>query len=511
MKIYKRALVLLSGAMIVGTAAPVCASEASNTMKQTSAVVSVAKASSKDKATDAIVRPKIDHVSIKEIDGDNYFIIEVSDNTKSVKVDGKSAEKYKTGEFRYKITKDDVYTIIAYDKDGNASNKREVDGNVYKKLSVKLSKVTSGSKTYLRIKVTSGSDIKKVTVNDEKVTLKSDNTYDYRIEKSGKYTVEVTDKNGKTEEESLTIDMDDDAPTVKLSKRAISGKWYLIIEITPNDGNKIASVKVDNKSVSFDKKGGEIQYEAKKGVNTYKVVVKDSEGLETKKELKIDGSEAISAPVLKVVSSTIGTQTYLSITVSDDGKVKKLTVNGNAVSIGSNGGTVQYPVTVTGNYTVVAVDDDENETSQTIYATAMNAVPVPTYTSTHAIILKINSSIYSVDGVAQQMDSAVMAKNGRTYIPIRYLSNALGIPGSNIQWDKNTKTVIIKDGSHVVKVPLGQKTMTLDGQSIAIDSPVIQVNGRVMVPISQVSKAFTYKNVKINWDPNSKQAIITRN
>ena len=81
---------------------------------------------------------------------------------------------------------------------------------------------------------------------------------------------------------------------------------------------------------------------------------------------------------------------------------------------------------------------------------------------------------------------------------------------SQITWDSKTKTVVIYDGSNVIKVPLGKKTMTLNNKAIEMDTAAIQVNGRIMVPISQVAKAFLSRNVSLQWVKDTKEVIITR-
>ena len=106
------------------------------------------------------------------------------------------------------------------------------------------------------------------------------------------------------------------------------------------------------------------------------------------------------------------------------------------------------------------------------------------------------------------MDAAPISKNGRIYIPIRYVAYALNIDSSQVIWDANAKTAIIYDGANTIKVPLGSKTMSVNGVSEAMEAAAISQNKRVYIPISQVAKAFS--GVSMNWDNTKKQVTIVR-
>ena len=56
------------------------------------------------------------------------------------------------------------------------------------------------------------------------------------------------------------------------------------------------------------------------------------------------------------------------------------------------------------------------------------------------IELTIGSTTLTVNGKALLMDSAPVIKNGRTYLPVRYLAEALGY---DISWDAATQTITL--------------------------------------------------------------------
>lgn len=103
-----------------------------------------------------------------------------------------------------------------------------------------------------------------------------------------------------------------------------------------------------------------------------------------------------------------------------------------------------------------------------------------------------------VDGNIIMCSDAMPFKHpeyGRVYVGLRAISNCLG--ATDPEWDGNTQTVtIVKDG-RVVKMTVGKYHMIVDGVSVPVDAPAINVGGRIMVPIRCIAEAFA---VKVGWD-----------
>ena len=53
----------------------------------------------------------------------------------------------------------------------------------------------------------------------------------------------------------------------------------------------------------------------------------------------------------------------------------------------------------------------------------------------------IGSNIVTINGVASEMDSSPVIKDGVTFLPLRPLLNSLGITDDAIQWDSDLLTV----------------------------------------------------------------------
>ena len=118
-------------------------------------------------------------------------------------------------------------------------------------------------------------------------------------------------------------------------------------------------------------------------------------------------------------------------------------------------------------------------------------------------VFTLGSTTFTLNGEEQTMDVAPYAKNGRTYLPMRYVAKALGIKDSGILWKAGTATFI--SANKVVSVKLGSTTMTLNGAPVPMDVAPEIVSGRTMIPIKWIATAF---DVNVTWDAATQQVTV---
>lgn len=109
-----------------------------------------------------------------------------------------------------------------------------------------------------------------------------------------------------------------------------------------------------------------------------------------------------------------------------------------------------------------------------------------------------DSLIYS-NGKIKMIDEdnqyvAPFIENGRTYIPVRVISEELG---AEVTWNGEESTVVAKKDSTEIKIKLGESKISVNGKDVKIDAPAKIVNDRTFIPLRAVSEAFG-KN--IFWD-----------
>lgn len=84
-------------------------------------------------------------------------------------------------------------------------------------------------------------------------------------------------------------------------------------------------------------------------------------------------------------------------------------------------------------------------------------------------------------------------KNNRTYVPLRFVSEALG---AVVDWDGNKQTAIVQRDGSTIEMKAGTNIALVDGKTTTIDAPAMLVNGRTMVPLRFVSEVL---GAQVEW------------
>lgn len=100
-------------------------------------------------------------------------------------------------------------------------------------------------------------------------------------------------------------------------------------------------------------------------------------------------------------------------------------------------------------------------------------------------------------------DQQPFIQDGRTLVPVRFVSEALG---AKVDWDQPTQTAIInKDGSDI-RMKIGSMQPVVNGYARAIDVPAQLVNNRTMVPLRFVSEIL---GAHVEWISATQTVDIT--
>ncbi len=459
------------------------------------------------------VAPQFNGAWTEEKDGKTYLMISLYDpsGVSYVKVGSKYATLVSgdaiSGTYKCEMTSSGTYTISFQDKLGNyGSTSYKVTVKDKTSPTLEVWQTTKNSKYYLVIRASDDGKITKVTVNGTRISFNENgDTREYEVTKAGEYTVVVTDDAGNETTKKYKVSINANKPILKVTKEYKDKKWYLIINGEPTNSNRLSTLTVNNTNVTIASKGGEVTYEVSKS-GTYKVVLKDDLNMESTESIYVDVNEIIDKekPTLVLSQSKTASGVVIIITAKDNDQIAELTVNGKVVSIAAGGGTVNYPVTQTGNYLVVVKDRAGNKEEKSIYIAIDNKVK-------QVVKFKLNNRNWTKDGIIQSpMDTPPAVIGQRTYLPLRQTAYALGINENQITWDSKNKVAIIIDGSDVIKVKLNSNHMTIGSETIVMDGTAVSQNNRILLPVSQIAKAFKSKGVTVDWDNNKKEATITR-
>ncbi|MDO4773105.1 MAG: stalk domain-containing protein [Bacillota bacterium] len=110
-----------------------------------------------------------------------------------------------------------------------------------------------------------------------------------------------------------------------------------------------------------------------------------------------------------------------------------------------------------------------------------------------------------VNGKMVETDVEPYIAEGRTMVPARFISEALGL---KVEWDEATKTVSVGEGDAIVKLVIDSKKVTkADGTVVEIDVPAVIKDGRTMVPVRAISELF---GAKVDWNNETRTVIIEK-
>ncbi len=118
-----------------------------------------------------------------------------------------------------------------------------------------------------------------------------------------------------------------------------------------------------------------------------------------------------------------------------------------------------------------------------------------------SVVFQIGLHEYYVDNKTPgvKMDVAPFVENGRTFVPVRFLSNALGVKNENIFWFGNTGQIKLQEpGFNVVELTVGVPEVKSNGVPVSgVDvAPMIR-DSRTFLPARFVANALGYD---VDWD-----------
>lgn len=101
------------------------------------------------------------------------------------------------------------------------------------------------------------------------------------------------------------------------------------------------------------------------------------------------------------------------------------------------------------------------------------------------------------------LTAAPYAKGGRTYVPVRFISEFFG---ADVKWVPSENQVVIKNDDTEIVLRLGSRIALVNGSETAIDAMPEIVNNTTMVPVRFISEQLEYI---VKYIPSTKQVMIT--
>jgi hypothetical protein len=155
-----------------------------------------------------------------------------------------------------------------------------------------------------------------------------------------------------------------------------------------------------------------------------------------------------------------------------------------------------------------------NEGANTIKVTAFDAAgnkgtATVTVTYTKPVVkqtvvkVQIGSDIMTVNGKVVQLDAAPEIVNGRTFLPLRAISEALG---ATVDYIADTQGITVVLGTNTIGLQIGNTSAVVNGTVMTLDAPPYIKNSRTMVPLRVIAEGL---GATVEWDPALRVVTIT--
>lgn len=108
-----------------------------------------------------------------------------------------------------------------------------------------------------------------------------------------------------------------------------------------------------------------------------------------------------------------------------------------------------------------------------------------------------------LDGKLQSYAQSPIVIQGKTFVPLRAIFEALG---AEVQWDQADSSVKAVRGGQVVEIAIGSHIAYVNGQKTTLEeAPRLHNGTTTMVPLRFVSEAL---GAKVEWEPSSRSVVI---
>lgn len=110
-----------------------------------------------------------------------------------------------------------------------------------------------------------------------------------------------------------------------------------------------------------------------------------------------------------------------------------------------------------------------------------------------------------VNGQVVTPDVEPFIENGRTLVPIRFISEALGY---NVSWNQDKREVSVFNQSVDMVLKIGDKDAIVNGKLINLDVPAKIVDSRTFVPLRFIGESF---GMFVDWNDTDRKVIVKEN
>jgi len=278
-----------------------------------------------------------------------------------------------------------------------------------------IPQITNQSQYVIKGQVTE--DVLLVTVNQTKVTLKEDKTFQYTVtlkEGINSILIEIEDKDHRLTRKIVSIELKTKGPLVMIDQKTQKGPWVDIKEIELS--GKVdpgATVSVNGQEATIVSNTWNVKVPVVPGKNTLSIIAKDMLG--------------------NVTSENIEVYLYTTRKVELFVGSKEAFVDGKSIAID------EPPFIAEGRTYIPLKLIADTLGSELKWNAETRGITITKNGTTIDMI--VGSTKALVNNKIVDMDAPPILRNGRTFIPVRFVSE---IFGAQVTWNARIKLIFIE-------------------------------------------------------------------
>lgn len=117
---------------------------------------------------------------------------------------------------------------------------------------------------------------------------------------------------------------------------------------------------------------------------------------------------------------------------------------------------------------------------------------------------KVGSSVLNINGTEVEVEAPYIAGEGVTLVPMRVIAETFG---AEVAWDGETKSVEVKDGETTIKITIGSKTATVNGEEKELEEAPEITNDTSMIPLRFISEEL---GAEVKWDGETSSINVVK-
>lgn len=276
-----------------------------------------------------------------------------------------------------------------------------------------------------------------------------------------------------------------------------------------DDDSGIEEAKLNNTRLSLASDGSFSQrVNLNLGSNTIRITATDKADNEESLSITVtrekpEEAKDVTPPMIKIFSPKYG-ETTKEDSIEINGRVwdessgiDHATINQKSLKL-STDGTFEYTLLLssgTNKIIIEAWDKANNYTKEESFVILQQET---------IIILIIGNNKATINGFEVPLDVPPSIIKGRTFVPIRFISEAFG---AQVEWDGETRTVriFLEKTNTRVTLQINNTIARVNERIVTLDAPPTIIQGRTLVPIRFIAEAF---GAQVDWDGVLRQVTI---